>query len=406
MPMRAQVLAPPVSRSTDVTLASDLADYELAICDTFQNCAGIWRELERDVHIPVFQTYAWMECWYNAIGKARGVTPAIVTVRDRTSGRPVLLLPFGTDTVLGLKTLVWMAQAEADYHAPLTTPHFSARCTPHLMRQIIAKVVQEISGLHAINLIKTATKFEGTANPVALLPHDLHPSAAHAIALSHKDFDALYASRRGKSTRRKDKQRLRRMSNIGEVDFVVARHTAEQHSMLDKILAQKACWLAARGITDPFAGEDVKQFLHGLIDSKEAEKDLHISALTLDGDVVAGNFGYVHAGRFYAVIGSFVDGEIARHSPGILHLHEMLKWCFANNCHTYDLTVGDEGYKSDWCDEQTSLVDIRLSLSVAGYLANAPQRLKDTIKRHIKATPWMFELASHIRRLTNRQATP
>lgn len=397
MSAQASHIAPPAAPARASTRASALA------VEVFGDLAAVQREwcaFEADAAMTVFQRHAWLDAWQATVGAARGSRPRVAVVRDR-GGQPCMILPLALERRMGVPALVWMASAEADYHAPLLCPRFARRAGRVQMAEIFSRIADAVPEARLIDLGKTACHVAGVPNPLAALAHTPHPSAAHAIALG-EDWEAFYASRRSKKTRRKDAQRLRRLESMGEFRFEIADTAPARHAMLDRLLAQKAAWLDARGIADPFGPEAVRAFLHRLVATPALADTLHVSAMTLDGEIVAGNLGYVHDGRFYAVIGSITDGDAARQSPGIFHMHALMKWCMDAGIGKFDLTVGDEGYKHDWCDMRLDLIDIRLPLSVVGTLALAPAVLGGVLKRRIKASPRLFAGASALRRLLHR----
>lgn len=362
--------------------------------------ADIWRDFESRAEMTIFQKHAWLAAWQKTVGAARGCAPRIAIVRDE-SGRCRMILPLMLDRRFGVPCLMWMAEDEADYHAPLVDGAFARMADKETVAAILTAVANAVPDAQMVDLCKTARTIGNAPNPLAALPHTLHPSAAHAITLGH-DWESLYAALRSKDTRRKDRQRRRRLEQSGSFRLETARGARERHRLLDRILEQKSIWLRARGIADPFASAPARAFLHKLIDTPSLGDTLHISAMTLDGVIVAGNFGYVQDGRFYAVIGSIADGPVARHSPGIFHLHELIKWCISEGIATFDLTVGDEGYKADWCDTRLDLVDIRLALSLTGSLAIGAARARGSAKRYIKTSPRLFAAAQTARRTLRR----
>lgn len=401
-PSPSSVMKTPAAHAADVPLqvirSIDDFPYRVSIYHNLDDCAVAWRLFEQNAVATAFQQHAWLSVWMATVGKARKVEPSIALVRG-LDGDLRMILPFAVERVMGVSTLVWLAQDEADYHGPLVHPDWNTQTTRQELGRILNVVATSIPKIDAISLTKTLAEIEGVENPLAVLEHDIHPSSGHAISLDHQDFDAFYAALRSKSTRKRDRQRRRRLDESGDVAFTIPSTQADQHAMLEAILQQKAAWLGDRGIVDPFGSDEVKAFLHGLIDDHTMRNSLHLSALTLDGNVIAGNVGFVRGDRFYAVIGSVTEGEASRHSPGTIHLHELLRWCFANNISAFDLTVGDEGYKKDWCDAHLDLIDVRIPLTVSGYLFTLPSRIKDMAKRRIKASPTLFSLALSTRRV-------
>jgi len=388
-----------------VVSSVDETQFRVSVYQSLDDCAVAWRLFESEARATVFQRHAWLNAWMHTVGCARGIEPRIALVRN-AAGDLVMILPLAIERTLGVAHFIWLAQDEADYHGPLIHPDWNTHTPREEIGRILTAIVASTPEVKAFSLTKTLATIEGMANPLQAIKHAAHPSSGHAITLTGDCFDTFYAEMRSKSTRKRDRQRRRRLEESGEVEFRIPETQSDQHAMLDAILAQKALWLKQRGIVDPFGSAEVKSFFHHLIDDQSARSTLHISALTVDGDVVAGNVGFVRNDRFYATIGCVTDGEASRHSPGTIHLHELLRWCYANNIKAFDLTVGDEGYKKDWCDAHLELVDIRVPVTFTGYLSLLPSRIKDRIKRHIKASPYLLDKALSARRTLRTLLTP
>lgn len=378
------------------TRHADTLPYTVTVDEDMAAVAAEWRAFEKTAAMTVFQSYAWLSTWASTAGARRGSRPRIVTVRDREA-RTVMILPLALERRMGVEALVWMGEQEADYLAPLVDP--SADVTPggRRMTSICIEIARAVPEACALIFERTVSQIGETANPLCRLPSAEHPCRAHALTLGN-DWDTLYAARRGRNTRKRDRQRRRRLEELGALRFEIAVDASSRHRMLDTILAQKAHWFAARGIADPFISGGASEFLHALIDDPVASQDLHISALTLDGEVVAGNFGYLSNAELHAVIGSVTDGEAARHSPGNVLLHELFRWCISHGLTKFDFTIGDEPYKKEWCDTELELRDIRLPVTLMGFVALAPRAIRAAAVRAIKRSPRVYALAYAARR--------
>ena len=63
----------------------------------------------------------------------------------------------------------------------------------------------------------------------------------------------------------------------------------------------------------------------------------------------------------------------------------------------FDFTVGDDGYKGDWCEVETLLFDHIAATTVRGLLTRLPRTSFLKAKRFIKQTPVLWEAFSRLR---------
>jgi CelD/BcsL family acetyltransferase involved in cellulose biosynthesis len=65
----------------------------------------------------------------------------------------------------------------------------------------------------------------------------------------------------------------------------------------------------------------------------------------------------------------------------------------------FDFTIGDERYKSEWCDERLRLYDYSAAATWRGWPSSALSAAQRRLKRYIKQTPTVWRAASHLRSL-------
>jgi CelD/BcsL family acetyltransferase involved in cellulose biosynthesis len=65
----------------------------------------------------------------------------------------------------------------------------------------------------------------------------------------------------------------------------------------------------------------------------------------------------------------------------------------------FDFTIGDEGFKTQWCEESFPLADGATAVSVVGLPLAASLRSFKTARRLIKSRPAMLAAANMVRRL-------
>ena len=90
-------------------------------------------------------------------------------------------------------------------------------------------------------------------NPMLCLDVQLNPSGAYETRLG-TDWEQFYTSKRSSATRRRDRTKLKRLGELGEVQFVDPRAAAPRlAATLDALIAQKSKSFARMGVPNMFA---------------------------------------------------------------------------------------------------------------------------------------------------------
>jgi CelD/BcsL family acetyltransferase involved in cellulose biosynthesis len=108
---------------------------------------------------------------------------------------------------------------------------------------------------------------------------------------------------------------------------------------------------------------------------------LHVSALLLDDRILASHWGYILGRRFYYLLPGYEAGEWARYGPGNILNECLLQWCFSNGIETFDFGIGDETYKSYWCDQDINLFDFNCALTLKGKAYLALLQSREALRR-------------------------
>jgi CelD/BcsL family acetyltransferase involved in cellulose biosynthesis len=129
---------------------------------------------------------------------------------------------------------------------------------------------------------------------------------------------------------------------------------------------------------------------------------VHVSRLDVGAVPAAVNLALVHRSRYYHLLASYTDGELARFGPGAAHLHELMQYAIDNGCRIFDFTIGDERYKRDWCDTELALYDYIVPVTWRGALLAVPRLIGQKFKRWIKQTPILWAAATKVREFLGR----
>ena len=378
------------------------AEPELSVYDDLAAVESTWRGFQQHADCTAFQTYQWLSAWQRHIGARNGVVPAIVVARD-ADGAVLCILPLATRPAGIARELSWLGAELCDYNAPLLAPDFSARVDAAkfmMLWQRALELLQQHPRLRfdMVRLEKMPETIRGQQNPLLALPATLHPSGCYATPLA-QSWDAFYAAKRSPSTRRRDRTKRNRLAELGEIEFATPATPSGALEALSVLVAQKSAFFAQRGIPNIFTRPGYVDFYRDFASNPQCAGLVHVSELKVGPQIVAANFALTFGGRYYYVLSSYTDGELARLGPGAVHLHELMRYAIEHHFTMFDFTVGDERYKLDWCDGARPLYDHMSVATWRGALIAAPALLLKKLKRKIKQTPLLWAAFSKARSL-------
>ncbi len=401
----ADTLSPPAeaeTRATELRPSPLTAEWPPAITvdDDLAAVAATWRALEASADCTAFQTYGWVSAWQTHVGALTGTLPVIVTGRA-ADGTPLFLLALAIETARGLKRLTWLASDVCDYNAPILARDFAAGLDAERFRGLWRSILARLAGeprfrFDYVDLQRMPERIGAVRDPFLALDPDLHPSGAHATALSG-DWETFYAAKRSPSTRKTARKKVRAIEKHGAVAFADLTDTAERRCTLDVLMAQKAQSLARMGAENFFDRPGYRDFYRAVIAEPATGDLVHIARLTAGDDIVATSVGLNFGGCFYLILASYDGGPISAHGPGTVHLHELIRDTIAKGYRRFDFTVGDEPYKLDWGDEVIRLFDYLAGRSLTGWGLVLAIRAFRRFKRLIKQTPVLWSLYQRLR---------
>jgi CelD/BcsL family acetyltransferase involved in cellulose biosynthesis len=375
--------APPVAWHGPAAAASPAA-IALSLHRDMAAAEADWRAFERVADCTPFQTFAWLSAWHRHIGAPAGIRPAIVI--GRRAGEIVFLIPLAVEPGRLARRLTFLGQELCDYNAPLLGTGFAdtldADAFAALWRDIRALLQADPQLAHDIvEFTKMPDTVGAQANPLVRLDVMLNPSGAYQAGLG-TDWERFYSAKRSSATRRRDRTKVKRLGEMGEVRFVTPE-AADTSETLDTLIRQKSRAFARMGVPDLFARPGHVAFFRELAASRDF---VHISRLDVGATQAAINFGLTFRDCYYHILASYDDGEVSRFGPGAAHLRELLRYATEHGMPRFDFTIGDEPYKRDWCDTEQTLYDHVSAATWRGaplaWLSVAKRRAKRGIKHN------------------------
>lgn len=339
-----------------------------------QAMAGEWEDLAARSPAHIFQTHSFLSAWHRHVGMREGASLAIVTHREHF--KLVGIFPACVVNIGAIRVLTWLGGLQViDYGDVLYDQSAASLGVDDFVFEALTTLRGR--GRHSVaffpNVRRDALAFGALST--RLLTHG--NDAAPCVPIPG-DFET-YLGSLTQRMRHEVRRRVRRLGELGEVDFrVVGPHEPEHDHVMTALIDQKRRRFAAPGAKSVLHRPGYEAFYR---EQSVESPWAHLSCLTLDGQVIAAHFGYLHKDRLYLLLTSF-DESYAAYSPGKVLIYHLLKECTEQEIDLLDFCLGDESYKSDWAHEsvqQTSFVsdDVpgHIFAAAAGLRRRGAQRL-------------------------------
>jgi len=389
----------PAAQSRHAVATTARPAIELAIYDDLQAVEDEWRRFEQSADCTVFQTFDWLSLWHRHVGKPAKVIPAIVLGRGG-DGELLFLLPLAV--VPGLvRRLTWLGSELCDYNAPLLVTGFGNQVPPGHFRELWREICRALQRrapyrYDIVELTKMPEAVGTQVNPFLELDVGLNPSGAHLTRL-YGTWEEFYQAKRSSATRRRDRTKRKRLAEFGEVRFFTPRDANDTALTLDTLIEQKSKSFARMGVANLFARPGCQDFFLDLVTNPRTQHLVHVSRLEVGSTRAAVNLGLTFRGCYYHVLASYDDGEISRFGPGAAHLRDLMCHAIGLGCHTFDFTIGDERYKTEWSDRTINLYDHVAPASARGWPLAMLILTSRRLKRAIKQNPLLWSVVSRLR---------
>jgi CelD/BcsL family acetyltransferase involved in cellulose biosynthesis len=387
----------PVPGARDIARAAQLA-IEITVHHRLGDVEREWRAFERSADCTAFQSFDWLAAWSHHIGPLRRTQPAIVV--GRQAGEVLFMLPLAV-TPGAVRRLTWLGSDLCDYNGPLLAIACASQLTPERFRDLWHEICQRLQSdartrHDLVELGKMPQRVGAQANPFMALSTGLNPSNAYITDL-FGTWNEFYEAKRSSSTRRRDRTKLKRLGEIGEVRFVTPQDRSEIERSIDMLIEQKSRSFERMGVANMFARPGWCAFFAAVATDERTRDLVHVSRLDVGSGWAAINLGLKFRDTYYHVLASHDDGEASRFGPGVAHLRELLRYSIEHGLKHFDFTIGDERYKREWSDRTVMLCDHVAVASVRGFPAAAMMHGHRRLKRFIKQNEALWSVFSRVR---------
>lgn len=314
-----------------------------------------------DHDAPFFQSFAWNS--YVARIRLGGV---------RNRYRLLVATVWRDDDLIGVWPLslqrrvgAWIACSLDDPFGPLAGVAFRRR---EDIGPGVTAVLQELR--KRSDGLRIEAVVSGSALHAALLENKIRvvsTQGAVVVGLSeHSTFKSFEQTINSKT--RKNLRNLRnRLERTHAIEHKVTDAPAQLATMLPEVLEARTRWIRRNGrMSAAFRDADFTSLVSDL--ARSGTFHLLGFALATSERWIAAQWGFVHAGRYYAYM-SAMDPDCAEFSPGRIHLGMVIKACFERGVGALELMAPAVGYKLEWSDQVKNVDTLQLPFSIKGRMA-------------------------------------
>lgn len=349
-------------RATDLRVGT----YAIAVLRTradFEALASEWQAFEAGCSGALFfQSAGWVRTVFD-FEAARGddeFDPVIVTLRD--AGTLKAILPLERIRTRLRTVLVPLGDRYSQISDVLLADGIAARdALAPMFKAAIAAAPADLVSLQKVRANSRLAAGLGTpiqTGEVAGAPFENLTDWA--------GFEAYFQSIRTKTCKN-----LRSSHNRLSRDGVLEHHVVTGGDALRETILRtifgRAGRLEEQGLTSrSFSDPAFAKFCSSLVDHPDVS--LMAMSLTLNGEPLSEQWGFVHNGRYYIFMTTRDFGS-SEESPGKLHMKDVMEVAFAKGLKTVDFMTPVMAYKQTWCRNVTEVHDYALPVTLKGMLS-------------------------------------
>jgi CelD/BcsL family acetyltransferase involved in cellulose biosynthesis len=308
-----------------------------------------------------FQAPLWMAMIHSRLAGGLNATQQTLTLRNRADGALVAVIPLVLQRSKGIRLLRPADFGVCDYNSIVADRNMLGMIAADA--NLVAELNALVSGADILMFRKVREDdfdigrlFAGSTSTPA-------ENAAYHSTVGD-DFDAW----RSRTIRKKFSKELGRLQRQMEREFGSYEHRAaatedEIRKAFDFLRASRS----GRFEDDLLQSDLYFEFYrdYAIAAAERGEAVTYVSYVA--GEPVAVLFGLVGDGEFHAVLIGSDTQRFGRSSPGTQIIYQIIKRRFEEGFRSFDMGLGNSGYKTHFRVEETALRNHTKTFSMAGY---------------------------------------
>jgi CelD/BcsL family acetyltransferase involved in cellulose biosynthesis len=336
----------------------------------------------------------WVGHW------AACVNANIAVATASRNGQIILALALEVVHKSGLTIAQFVGGSHANANFPAMTGSLSQAESEAFIEHLVAGLRAKPWSVDAIMFERQLEVLEGIKNPLLAKGSSVSPNVSLHLSVD-TSFDAVLETRSAKRKRKRFRSQQRKFEAAGGYKIENPASKIASAALLDQYFAMKAQQLGGKGVANVFGNIREQAFFKSLFGDEGPHSDHHfyLSSLDVGGKTRAIYGSSLHGSRQMVHFTAFADDELTAASPGDFLNFSLVEAACNAPTTTYDLGVGDEGYKRSWCDVETWHRDTVIGITMRGKLAKLQFDATRSAKRWIKNNEKLWAFAKRVRKL-------
>ena len=332
-------------------------DYNIKLFSKIdEELKSIWQNFEENTYNNCFNSLTWTENYILAF-KRKDNFPKLRIFVISFQNKPVCIFPFEIIRKYKINILQWTSDLKSDFNSPLQKKHFNF--DKDSFKKIWNQILKMVPEVDVVYLKRQINFFENSYNPFINFLKNSKEGIIQQIVLPKKWND--YTQGVLKKKFYLDLLRTKRLiKKSGKIQFVIAKNNEEKNFLLNILIDQKRLKLKKMNISSM---DDIDlNFYKNFEKYKNNQYHTHISALKLNGEFIAVNWGIVTKDCYYYLLPSMKENGLKKFSPGKLLLSLLIRWSISKKLKFFDFGLGEELYKEKWTNKKINIYNyVRLN---------------------------------------------
>lgn len=358
----------------------------------------VWRACETGNYLATpYQRFDLLDAWQRHVGPHEGFSPLIVVARDR-DGDPLLVLPFATRRENGANVARFLGGKHPTFNMGLWRRDFVGSAVKDDIDVIFSAIAA--NGIDVLALTQQPQRWGNVANPLLIYPSQLSPNQCPLLRLKPggKPEDNVSSG-----FRRRLRGKERKLQVLPGFRYRIASSDEDIVRLLDVFFKIKPLRMAAQNLPNVFADPGVESFIRAacLAKTPGGGRVITIHALECDDEMIAIFAGADGGDRFSMMFNTYTLSENARQSPGVILVRNIIDHYAAQNYTAFDLGIGTDEYKLQFCKDDEPIFDSFIALTSRGKFAALGMSSLTHAKRMVKQNPALMQMAQRLRAALN-----
>lgn len=374
--------------------------YQIRRATSLADVEDVWRKLEAENPVSVYQRFDWVATWYQNLivgsGNADNFQPQLIHIYK--GEQIVALLPLCLRQLRGIRILSWLGDEHFNYMGGVYETHFLQSLDEAQFNTLWRAVCDQLPTFHVLWLTHQALEINHHQSPFRWISQYPAANSSHQLLFPHHDWDELLKTLRSKSTRKRMRNEESRLSREGELSWKRVTEANEIAHYLNTLFSQREERFKVLGIeqeADIAAYQDF--YLALLKGSLERQDDLaYMMVIELDEEVLATIVIAQTGDKLYLIINSMTNSRFQQWSPGDYLLRLVMQAACEQKALLIDFGLGeDSNYKTAWCNNTKTMFESiqgrgLIGIPIAALLSSVIQA-KRTIKQSPRLWRWYCE---------------